>query len=325
MNNKAIILVATACFMLVRFGIGAEPVLFSPPGADAWYPVCSPSGSHCVFIMGNTNLWYGETVGNKGGILVSPGGTILSLAFSPSGKQILFVTESAGKKEICTVEIATGNSRRVGEGDHPCWSPDGRKIAFENRSGIMVTGTNGSEPKLAAKTQGTSVAHSPCWLAGENIFYVRDGDIVRTDSAGTAEEVVLKGVPTEHLFDEIFPSPEGNMILALLASGWNVTSIPRALVIDPAAKSEKELGDRLQIRWSADGKTLVSIIKGSVFMERPGEEKQRLTNNTLDETPFLSATGELFFSSRRKDTNGDEVIDWRDQRQVYRLKMEKTP
>jgi len=319
-------LTATAVgLLLICFGIGAEAILFSPPGADAWYPVCSPSGSHCAFIMGGNRIWYGKTAGGKGAILVSPGGTILSLAFSPAGKQILFVTESAGKKEIHIADTATGTSRCIGEGNHPCWSPDGRNIAFENSCGILVAGADGTEPKLAAKTRGTSVVHSPCWLTGEDIFCVRDGDIVRTDSSGTTEAVVLKGAPPTHAFDEIYPSPAGRMILALLASGWNVTSVPRALVIDPAVKSEKELGDRLQIRWSADGRFLVSVIRGAVFLERPGEEKRRLTNGALDETPFLSVTGELFFSSRRKDTNGDEVIDWRDHRQVYRLKTGTIP
>lgn len=102
---------------------------------------------------------------------------------SPDGKMVAFVGQTvdlAGNKKlnaIYTVPISGGDTRKLGDGDRPRWTPDGARIVFDSdRSGnsqIWVMGADGSNPKqlttLSTEASGVTVAPD-----GKHIVFTSD-------------------------------------------------------------------------------------------------------------------------------------------------------
>ncbi len=81
------------------------------------------------------------------------------------------MSEFSGRFDIYTIEVGTGQQRRLtwGEGDNenPSFSPDGRYIVFTStRRGwpeLWIMGADGSNPQALAKIPGRSF--TPHWGA----------------------------------------------------------------------------------------------------------------------------------------------------------------
>ncbi len=96
-------------------------------------PVISPDGQHLLFQLGSdicvSNLDGSDrrNITNSSAINTSP-------TWSPSGRQIAFMSDRDGIPQIYICDADGANVRRIvkegGESDWPAWSPDGRWIAF---------------------------------------------------------------------------------------------------------------------------------------------------------------------------------------------------
>lgn len=94
---------------------------------------------------------------------------VMSPTWSPSGKQIAYVTFEGHRSKIKVIELATGNTKTLssfkGINGAPAWSPDGNKIALvlskENVPKIYLL--NLADNKLSQITYGTSIDTEPRW------------------------------------------------------------------------------------------------------------------------------------------------------------------
>ena len=95
-------------------------------------------------------------------------------AWSPSGKQLAFVSMRNRKREIWIIDSSGKNERFFTSGFLPAWSPDGKKLAFtrtdaKQRRQIWIIGVDGrGERQLTS--EGSN--HCPAWSPkGEKIAY----------------------------------------------------------------------------------------------------------------------------------------------------------
>jgi Tol biopolymer transport system component/predicted Ser/Thr protein kinase len=164
---------------------GQNPINLTPDSpVDDSQPAFGPDGEHIafrserdgggIFVMGAT----GESVRRLLDFGYHP-------AWSPDGRQILYVTQSVGDpalrfttSELWVVTIATGERRLLTEGDavQPSWSPNGYRIAYWGRNAsspagdIWTLSAAGGEP--VAVTSEPALDWNPVWAPdGRHLYF----------------------------------------------------------------------------------------------------------------------------------------------------------
>ncbi len=102
-----------------------------------------------------------------------------------AGYKFLITSVRTGDTEIFAVDPDMGDARNITrsatwEDRYPCWSPDGRQIAFtSNRAletyNLFVCDADGSNVRQLTRETGTSVAYMPSWV-GDRIVFGLDRD-----------------------------------------------------------------------------------------------------------------------------------------------------
>jgi len=136
-------------------------------------PSFSPDGKKIVFVSnrsGNPQLYVHdleveteERVTFEGKYNTSPEWSVLN--------KIVFSAMDGGRLDICTIEPGGGNLRKLteyqGNNEDPCWSPDGRYIAFSsNRNGgyhLFIMNANGQNQRRITSFKGEQI--SPSWVS----------------------------------------------------------------------------------------------------------------------------------------------------------------
>jgi len=151
------------------------------------------------------NLWVADADGeNAQSALASPA-SIISPAWSPSGKQLAYVSFEARKPVVYVHDVATGRRRLIanfrGSNSAPAWSPDGRTLAVtltrDGGSQLYTIDANGGEPRRLMQSSGIDT--EPAFSAdGGSIYFVSDRggapQIYRVPIAGgSAQRVTFNG------------------------------------------------------------------------------------------------------------------------------------
>lgn len=97
-----------------------------------------------------------------------------------AGYKFLVTSVRTGDTEIFEVDPDTGDARNVtrspgSEDRYPCWSPDGRRIAFtSNRDAgtynLFACDADGSNVRQLTHETGTAVAYMPSWVGDRIVF-----------------------------------------------------------------------------------------------------------------------------------------------------------
>ena len=118
---------------------------------------------------GNTNLYLLDRSGNVMRRLTQDPGIEVSPAWSPDGKQIVYVSDRSGSPQLYILDVASGKNRRLtysgSYNTSPDWSPRGDRIVYTGRVGsrfaIFTIPADGGEPrKLTAES---SDSEDPTW------------------------------------------------------------------------------------------------------------------------------------------------------------------
>ena len=138
---------------------------------------------------------------------------------SPDGKQVAFVSDRSGSREIWIAPVSGGQAVQMtslGQEmlESPNWSPDGRQIVFNvgtpGHASLYVVTANGGKPRALAT--GHADSHSPAWsVDGEWIYFTsaKSGrrEVWKIPSTGGEPKQVTHGGAFEAR-----PSPDGKKL-----------------------------------------------------------------------------------------------------------------
>lgn len=237
-------------------------------------------------------------------------------AWSPNGYEIAFSAAYEGKYDIYTIDIWSGERRRVtshpANDMYPAWSPNGRNLAFysdrPNTTGPFPPDTVIYKVRGLYETYARD-GYRPSWS--------RDGRTIVAHfrgEKGNYEIYVMNRegkdrIPiTDNDATDVHPkfSPDGKKIVFVSDRDYQ----PEIYVMNADGSDQRRLtyspGFDLDPVWSPDGKKIAFISNREGFfdiytVDIDGRNEVRLTNSpSIDIAPVWSPNGrQILFSSNR--------------------------
>ncbi|MFN7950434.1 MAG: CHAT domain-containing protein [bacterium] len=237
---------------------------------------------------------------------------------SPDGRQLLYVSERDGQKDLFVKPLGGGVGRgsiqvtfhAADDGD-PCWSPDGERIGFssqrEDPDGDIYVVRLPPVPGLAE-------------LVGERAVWQRAGMLTRLTDGMTADRQPAW-------------SPDGDSIV--YTSRWKNESLENLWILDPTKPAWRwrlTWAGGHDAVWTPDGQWVIyAAARGSdpadtdLWAIRPsdGAERQLTSGPALDASPAVSADGlHVVYARFATDTNDDGRIGTDDDASIARLDLD---
>jgi Tol biopolymer transport system component len=195
---------------------GSDAQRMTPRGREGLYPSWSRDGKRLAFTGRTSTGWQLFVVDRDGGNLrqvTSFSGRPkpswgMSSTWAPGDDTIVFDSDHAGPWSLYSIELDDGTLSPLGSqpvpGRRPAFSPDGRQLAFINRSDgtsrIWITAPDGSD----GRSMGViSVKHSsPAWSPdGRRIAFTA------MTSDASADLFIVDVDGNEGEYDSVFSSP----------------------------------------------------------------------------------------------------------------------
>jgi Tol biopolymer transport system component len=212
-------------------------------------------------------------------------------AWSPDGRQIAFNRGAFSPDSGLLVALADGTGpRRVANGDHPAWSPDATRLAFDGRSDVFVVGVDGSGQRRLTYRGGLY----PDWSSTDRIVFERASPFrlrglyaVNPDASG------LRRV-TWHADEHPDWSPDGRRLAFGRVYKRGEGFVREVALLRPRGGRVRRLthGGGERPAWSPDGER-IAFVRGRRLMV--------LTLGTRKLRTLVSLRGRLSFGG----------LDWR--------------
>jgi TolB protein len=219
---------------------------------------------------GRHTLRVADADGESGQVALNSGQPIISPAWSPSGKELAYVSFERQKAVVFVHTVATGDRRAIadfrGSNSAPAWSPDGTYLAVtlsrEGGSQLFFIGKDGSNPRRITTSQAIDT-EAQFSADGKFLYFTSD--------RGGSPQVYRMAMPP------------GKIERVTFAGSYNIS---------PAV--------------SPDGRTLAFIARsGNTFrlstldLSNPGAQPVPLTDTSDDEHPSFAPNGRLLIYATR--------------------------
>lgn len=232
--------------------------------------------------------------GEGGQVALTSPEPIISPAWSPSGREIAYVSFESGKAVVWVQEVASGARKPIanfrGSNSAPAWSPDGQQLAVtlsrEGGSQLHLMGRDGNN--LRRLTQSSAIDTEPAFAPdGKSIFFVSDRggspQIYRMPLAGgAAERVTFNGGYN------ISPavSPDGRLLAYINRSG-NAFRVSTLDLATGAVQTLTDTSDDESPSFAPNGRLLIYATRAQgrdVLMTTTldGKIKTRLLSSGAD-------------------------------------------
>ncbi len=151
------------------------------------------------------SLWIADADGENAQSALSSPEPIISPAWSPSGRQVAYVSFESRKPVVYVHDVASGRRRLLanfrGSNSAPAWAPNGESLAVtltrDGGSQLYMISADGGEPRRLMQSSGIDT--EPVFSSdGQTIFFVSDRggapQIYKVSaSGGNAERVTFTG------------------------------------------------------------------------------------------------------------------------------------
>jgi Tol biopolymer transport system component len=247
---------------------GGDPAQLTFDEGPNLGPAISPDGRQVLFQIDVTN-WAVFAYGPEGRRrLTSSAGTILKLAVSPDGRDIVAGTRRLLRDRVVIIPVGGGEERTLGDGRLPCFSPDGEQVVYAESgtpSHIIAVPRAGGEPRLVGELPGRAADLS---VGPDGAVHVA----LFTDAGLEAWRLALAGGGAERegsTWSYVIPAPAGGWRAALdheFAASQVIH--PFSVHLFPPGASLEERAP-LTIRayamaWDRDGTSLVYLDRFAV-------------------------------------------------------------
>ena len=158
---------------------GGEAVAVTSGPAYHFEPSWNPDGSKIAFSFqstGNMEIGTVNADGGAGQVISSHPAVDIQPAWSRDGKSLFFASARAGGWRIFRHDFETKTDTQITQGIQPAVSPDGSRIAFEQRGLYVLDLAPGSTPVLV-RDEETEYRMEPAWTPdGKNLLYVTEDE-----------------------------------------------------------------------------------------------------------------------------------------------------
>ena len=188
--------------------------------------------------------------------------------------KFLVTSVRTGDTEIFEIDPDTGDARNVtrspsSEDRYPCWSPDGRQIAFtSNRDAgtynLFVCDADGSNVRQLTRETGTAVAYMPSWVGDRIAFGLHRDKPEMATIKPDGTDLKLLGAGHDPCL-----SPDGKKI----AYTGEVPGGVSVFVMDVDGSNKRQIVNAANPwgaifpGWSPDGKQIVYSFKAGEGLE----------------------------------------------------------
>ncbi len=158
---------------------GGEAAAVTSGPAYHFEPSWSPDGSRIAFSYqstGNLEIGFVSADGGAEQTVSSNPAVDIQPAWSTDGKSLFFASARAGGWRIFRHDLEAKTDTQVAQGIQPAVSPDGLRIAFEQRGLYVLDLAPGSTPVLV-RDEETEYRMEPAWTPdGKNLLYVTEDE-----------------------------------------------------------------------------------------------------------------------------------------------------
>jgi len=250
--------------------LSLKQLTFSDSTHDG-YPNWSPDGKFIIYSSGTRTACMTKRIPSEGGSAIQLTNYFSQHAqYSPDGSQIVFDGENGSKVYIASADGGepiqiVPDSIPIERSGMPCWSPDGKKVAFHSKGVLWTVEVETGTLKKIFDLEG-NLTIPFCWTNdGNNII----AELMDTASAGTdlwkipinakeaSQLTFMEGRQKKPCL-----SPDGSLILFASDHGGNVDLwiMPSGggdpVQLTSYAGDDSNPGYDLEASWSPDGKKI---------------------------------------------------------------------
>ncbi|MBS1683044.1 MAG: PD40 domain-containing protein [Bacteroidetes bacterium] len=256
-------------------------------------PRLSPDGKIIIFGAAGF-LWEQPAVGGSAKKLIEENSSQLDPAFSPDGKQIAFVSDIQGKRELRIFDIATQKTKSLATVGgyswilHPTWSPDGKTILYQQSDAlgapykfITVNADTGADAVTITKTGNSWNGRPHFSTDGNYIYYTSRQDMFanvfkRSLQADAKPEAVTN--LKRHVHDGLV-SPNGKWVAFRRNAEIWIAAMKDLPLHDEDFKLFSKTGGR-SFAFTTDGLSIIYSDGAKVV-------KQQIANNVVTAFPVM--------------------------------------
>lgn len=244
-------------------------------------PRISPDGRKLVFMAAGI-LWEQSLSGGQARKLIEEDAWQVEPAFSPDGKQLAFVSDKHGKREVRIFDFATRQARTIASVPgaswalFPSWSRDGRSVVFQRTDGLFepyhflrVDAQSGGAPVDLAQTRGDWTGRPHLSADGGALYYTARAGVM----ANVYRLALSEGAKPEALTDlarhahDALVSPDGKWLAFRRNSEIWIAPMGAGVLKDQAFRRFSADGGR-SFAFTADSSAIV-YSEGAHVWRRP--------------------------------------------------------
>jgi hypothetical protein len=186
-----------------------------------------------------------------------PGWIVLSAALEGSGEPDLWLLRPDGSRRI----QLTDDAKRYNM--HPCFSPDGRRIAFirgtpfGGSNSLWICAANGSAGREVVPASGATERFlSPVWLSDSTVCYVRDPQLDRRPDLAVWSVDVDTDEEEPRLLFRLLDAPTGDngLVTDVSPDGQHLAVVAQSHALPPSSNVylTDRLGVSVEVLWQDD-------------------------------------------------------------------------